>query len=470
MTVPDLVVIGAGAAGIGAARAARSKGASVLLVERDRIGGDCTFTGCVPSKTLIEAAARGENFSTALARVHQAIDTIAATESEDALRLEGIDVRIAEARFGEPGTVEIGYQRVKAPRVIIATGARPVVPPIAGLDTVPFLTSETLFNLKQLPQSLGVLGGGPIGVEMAQAFARLGSAVTIFEAADRLLPREEPLAASVITDRFVAAGIKVRTGVPVDEVRRAGSGHELELHLSDGSTESCSSLLVALGRRPETESLELQRAGIRVDPEGVIEVNGRLQTSARGVYAVGDAAEHLQFTHVGYEMGRIAAANALARVPRKRFRKEALPWVTFTDPEVARVGLTEAEAARSGAQVAFLPMSEVDRAVTAGRTEGFVELITARRPVLGTIAGGRFVGATIVAPRAGEMIQEVVLAMRSSMFPARVALATHAYPTWSMAVQQATAQFFGPFGGRSARPASPNEGSERDSSLTPSGP
>jgi pyruvate/2-oxoglutarate dehydrogenase complex dihydrolipoamide dehydrogenase (E3) component len=213
-------------------------------------------------------------------------------------------------------------------------------------------------------------------------------------------------------------------------------------------------LLVAVGRKPVTDGLGLDEAGVRVDRRGFIQVDSRLRTTASGIFAAGDVAEHLQFTHVAYETGRMAALNALARVPLHRFRTSSVPRVTFTDPEVARVGITESEAAAQGARVAFLPMTELDRAITAGRTEGFVKIIAGPRPILRRAAGGRVLGATIVAPRAGEMLHELVLAMRTGMFPARLALTTHAYPTWSMAVQQAAAQFFGEFGGRSARPTS----------------
>jgi len=209
-----------------------------------------------------------------------------------------------------------------------------------------------------------------------------------------------------------------------------------------------------VGRTPATNGLDLEAAGVAVDEGGLVRTDDRLRTSAEGVFAAGDVAEPLQFTHVAHETGRIAARNALARFPVRRFHPTRVPWVTFTDPEVARVGMSESDAARHGGQVAFLPMTEVDRAVTAGRTEGYIKIIVGPRKVLGRVAGGRLLGATVVAPRAGEMIHEVVLAMAVGMFPARLALTTHAYPTWSMAVQQAAAQLFGEFGGRRARAAS----------------
>lgn len=451
---PDLVVIGGGATGIGAARTARSKGASVVMVERGRIGGDCTFTGCVPSKAVIEAAERGDSFANTMAQAHRAVEQVAATESAAVLRHEGIDVVEGVARFTSPGTIDLDGKRVRTDRVVIATGARPAVPPIPGIESVEYLTNETLFDLSSLPSSVAVLGGGPLGVEMAQAFARLGSDVTIIESADRLLPREERLASATLGRVFTESGIAVRTGSTVEKVERLDNAPGVRLHLADASVVEAQALLVAVGRTPTSDGLGLDAAGVAVDRQGFVQVDDRLRTTARGIFAAGDVAQRLQFTHVAYATGRIAALNALSRVPVHRFRSAAVPWVTFTGPEVARVGLTEAEAAARGARVAFLPMTEVDRAIAAGRTDGFVKIIAGPRTLLRGTAGGRLLGATIVAPRAGEMIHEIVLGMRAGMFPARLALTTHAYPTWSMAVQQAAAQFFGEIGGRSARAAS----------------
>jgi pyruvate/2-oxoglutarate dehydrogenase complex dihydrolipoamide dehydrogenase (E3) component len=449
----DLVIIGAGAAGIGAARAARAKGAEVVLVEGGRVGGDCTFTGCIPSKTIIEAANRGDDFATAMTKVHRAVEHVAASESAEVLRHDGIDVREGTARLAGPHVVEVDGRALSARAVVIATGANPLIPRFPGIETVEYRTYETLFDLTSLPKSLSVLGGGPTGVEMAQAFARLGSVVTIVEGAERLLPSEEPLASATLQNVFARCGIEVRTGTTVERVEEIGGETSIRLHLRDGSRVETDVLLVAVGRAPATSGLGLEDAGVRVDRGGFIQVDSRLRTTARGVFAAGDVAQPLQLTHVAYETGRIAALNALARVPVHRFRPAAVPRVTFTDPEVARVGVTESQAAARGGRVAFLPMTELDRAITAGRTEGFVKVVAGPRTILRGTAGGRILGATIVAPRAGEMIHELVLAMRSGTFPARLALTTHAYPTWSMAIQQAAAQFFGEFGGRSARPA-----------------
>ena len=463
----DLIIVGGGSAGLGAARTARAQGASVLLVEQARVGGDCTFTGCVPSKAIIEAAGRGEGFDAAMKHARRAIDEVAATESAEVLRHEGIDVIEGTARFIGPRTLSVEGTGVHGGAVVIASGARPTVPSIAGLDSVPYITNETLFELTSLPESMAILGGGPIGVEMAQAFARLGATVTLVEVGDRLLSKEEPLASAVAARALREAGVTLRMGEAVDTVEARTPFPGVRLHVAGGPSVEASALLVAVGRTPTTGGLDLGAAGVAVDERGFVGVDDRLRTSAKGVFAAGDVAEPLQFTHVAYETGRIAARNALARLPLRRFHPDRVPWVTFTDPEVARVGLSESDAARSGGRVAFLPMAEVDRAVSAGRTEGYIKIIAGPRPVLGRLAGGRLLGATVVAPRAGEMVHELVLAMAAGMFPARLALTTHAYPTWSMAVQQAAAQLFGEFGGRRARPASahPGDGAEEWAAL-----
>ena len=450
----DLVVIGAGAAGIGAAQTARRRGASVALVERGPIGGDCTFTGCIPSKTLLDGASRGESFDAAMAAVRTAVETVAATESAPVLRKEGIDVIEGSASFTDRLTLTVDGKPIRAKSIVLATGASPAVPPIPGLESVPYLTNENIFELASLPRSLAILGGGPIGVEMAEAFARLGSKVTIVEGASQLLPREEPLAAEVIASAFSRLGIAQRTGSAVSSVEHGALGSGVTLRLADGSSVEADQLLVAVGRRPATSNLGLDAAGVDVDARGFVTVDSRLRTSAKGIFAAGDVAEALQFTHVAYQTGRIAATNALSHLPTHRFRSASVPWVTFTSPEVARVGMTEAEAAPRGGRVVFVPMTEVDRAITTRQTEGFVKIIAGPRPLLRNVAGGRILGATIVAPRAGEMLHEIVLAMQAGMFPARLALTVHAYPTWSMAIQQAAAQLFGEFGGRTARMAS----------------
>ena len=453
----DLLVIGGGAAGMAAARTAARLHKRVALVQDGPVGGDCTFTGCVPSKTLIEAADDGVPFDQAMSRVRDTVARIAATETADVLRGEGVDVVEGRAQLTGPGSVTVAGRALTAPRMILALGAGPMVPDIPGLRDSEHLTNETVWVLRTRPDSLTVLGGGAIGCELAQAFARLGTRVTVVEAMDRLLAKEEPEAGAVIGAALARDGVEVCLGTKVTAVRRPADG-VVRVELDDGSTVDSAQLLVAVGRRPATDGLDLAAAGVQVDERGYIKVDERLRANGGRVYAVGDVNGGLQFTHAADEMGRTAALNALRFPLRLRFRSDAVPWVTFTRPEVARVGMSEADAAEHGGRVAHLPMSAVDRAIAAGRTEGFITLIAGPRLLSRNLAGGRLLGATIVAERAGEMIHEVALAMRVGAFTGRLAQTVHAYPTWSTGVRSAAAQFFFELDGRQARPAEARDG------------
>lgn len=443
----DLIIIGGGAAGLGAARAGQWSNADTLLITDGPPGGDCTFTGCIPSKTLLSAARDGMGFVDAMARVRSTVERIAATETSDVLRSSGIEVIEGRASLATHDTVVVGEQRITAPRIVIATGGRPSLPPIAGIDTVDVQTSETLFALDRQPATLGIIGGGPVGCEMAEAFARLGTSVTLFEASTRLLPREEAEASSIIESALGLLGVDVRTATSVERVDSA-----IRVHTATGSVE-VEVLLVAVGRVANTGGLALDELGVALDDRGFIATDARLRTSLRGVYAAGDVTGTLLFTHAADEMGRMAASNALGKGYGGRYRSDRTPWVTFTAPEVARIGVTEAEAAAMGGRVAYLPLREMDRAITDGAEEGFIKLIAGPKLISRRVFGGRIIGATIVAPRAGEMINEVALLMRSGGFTGRLAQTVHAYPTWGYGIQKAAGQFFGPVDGREAVPA-----------------
>ena len=452
----DLVVVGGGAGGLVAAREARRRGARVVLVQDGPLGGDCTFTGCVPSKALLAAAAQGNSYDQAMTRVHAAVDHIAATEDAAALAREGIDVISGYARFRTPTSIDVDGTTVRSKRFIVATGAQALVPPIPGLRENAPLTNETLFQLDQLPVSLAILGGGPIGCEMAQAFARLGSQVTLIEAEDRLLPREEPEASAVIAVVLARDGVAVRVGSKVTLVERSHGG-AVTVHTESGEAATATHLLAAIGRAPSGRGFGLEEMGVAIDERGAITVDDTMATNVDGIWAVGDVTGRLQFTHVAGRMAWIATANALSKLAHlRRFRLDTrvIPWATFTSPEVAHVGLTEAEAAQRhpGAMVAHLPLTHVDRAIAVGATDGFVTLIAAPRRGTRHLGGGRLVGATVVAPTGGELIHEAALTMRTNMFVGRLAQTTHAYPSWSMAIQQTALQFFGEAGGLRARP------------------
>lgn len=457
MSRHDVVVIGGGTGGLTAAREANRRGAWTVLISDGPLGGDCTHTGCVPSKALLDAAARGQSFAEAMATVHQRIEEVAATEDADTLVREGIAVLSGRARLTGDRGVDVDGRRIEGRHIILATGARAAVPPIPGLREQPHLTNETIFDLDSQPRRLAILGGGAIGVELAQAFRGLGSDVTIVEAQSRLLPVEEPEASAVIDARFRCRGIDLRSGARVERVEPGQTG-DVCLRLGDGTTVVADQLLVATGRTPTTAGLGLADAGVEVDERGFIRTDETLATTASGIWAIGDVTGRMPFTHAAGRMAFVAVANALSKMPlrKARFDSRPIPWVTFTSPEVARVGMTERDAADHGGRVAFLPLSEVDRGRITGDIDGFVKLIAGPRRLLGNVGGGRLLGATIVAPTAGEMIGQVALAMRTNMFTGRLAQATQAYPTWSMGIQETATQFFMTQRGHTARDARPH--------------
>lgn len=426
----DLLVVGAGSAGLVGARTAASLGASVLLVERGRTGGDCLWTGCVPSKALLAAAdlaadARRASrlgvhadrvrvdFGQVMAHVHAAIKTIEPVDSPAALHDAGVAVAHGALRFTGPRSVDIDGVGVRFRQALIATGSRPAVPPIPGLAAAAPLTSETVWDLTELPGRLAVLGGGTIGCELGQAFARLGSAVTIVEGADRLLPGEDPDASRLVTDAMIEDGVTVHTGQSIVEV----SGQTLVL--ADGQRVEADAVLVAVGRHPDTATLEPQAAGVALDELGFVTVDERLSTSNPRIRAAGDVTGHPQFTHAGGVHGSTAATNAVLGLRRRADR--TIPRVTFTSPEVAAVGAPTA-GSHPGGTVRTVAHDEVDRAVTDGRTPGLARVVTDPR--------GRIAGATVVGPRAGETLAELTLAVRRGLRTRDLAGSMHPYPTY----------------------------------------
>ncbi len=476
MSDVDLIVIGAGATGLAAARAARKAGRSVALVEKARPGGDCTHFGCVPSKTLLDIAHRvsaareaqqwglesvGDvDFAKVMVRVHQVIGQIEQDESVDQLRSEGITVVDGWARFTGPRAVDVDGRELTAGRFVLATGAHAAVPPIPGLDQVPYLDNKTLFGLTERPAHLLVMGGGAIGVELSQAFAGLGSRVTLVEGAPRILTKEEPEVAAVMTSVLEGNGVDVRAGTSVERVSAGPT-----LHLSDGTSVSGSHLLVAVGRRPATAGMDLDKAGVELGKPGQVVTDRYLQTTAAHIFAAGDCTTPLQFTHVGDEQGRLAARNAFASTGRPgfaggraRFDDRVVPWVTFTEPEVGRVGLTEQQAYDSygeRARVAVVRLDEMDRSRTAGRTDGYIKLIAGPRTGLSAKALDRVVGMTAVCPTGGELAAQVAVAMRTGMLAGRLAQTIAPYPTHALGLRLAAARLFGEFSGATWRPARP---------------
>jgi pyruvate/2-oxoglutarate dehydrogenase complex dihydrolipoamide dehydrogenase (E3) component len=452
----DVIVVGGGTAGLTAALAARHEGASVALVEREgRIGGECTFRGCVPSKALIEVGrvvfeARrlaGEGilaevplptFSAVAARRDAVVEQVARAELDERFSSVGIEVMHGKAVFSGEHELRVDERVLYGRRFVVATGSLPAIPPIPGLEAISYLTNDTVFELRELPARLLVLGGGPTGLELAQAFQRLGSVVTVVEQSNRLLPHDEPEAGALAGDILRAEGIDLRLETEATAARRESGDIVLETDAGDCRGDA---VLVAVGRRGAVEGLALDLAGVYCDG-GYVSIDARCRTSARHVFAAGDVTGGLQFTHVATHQGSVAGRNAAGK--RAKRDERVVPWVTYLDPELAHVGLTEQEAHSKYGEirVATYPMAGVDRARIEERTLGFVKLVTRRRGLLGWLGGGELVGAQIVGPHAGELIQECALAMRTRAFAGRLAQTIHPYPAMSMAVQQGAAQLF----------------------------
>ncbi len=469
MTDYDLVVLGGGATGLAAARSARKAGRRVALVEAARPGGDCTHFGCVPSKALLETARRvhaartgasygftstvAVDFPAVMERVHAVIADIERDESPELLATQGIDLLADWGVVTGPTSIDVGGKPYSFERLVVASGSRAFVPPIDGLADVPYLDNKNVFSLTELPEHLVVLGGGPIGIELAQAFRRLGAQVTVIEGAPTLLGREEPEAQVAVTAALEREGVTVRVGTTAVKVEPGPV-----LHLDDGSTVSGSHLLVAVGRTPATDRLGLETAGVLLD-KGRVVTDAHLRAGDT-VWAAGDCTSKLQFTHVGDEQGRMAARNAFAGpLPWQRatWDDRVVPWVTFTEPEVGHVGLTEQQAYDAHGAKAMVSTAwdrHGDRARTAGETGGFVKLIALPGPVGGLVTG-KLLGMTAVGPMAGELIAEGALSMRTGSLLGRMAQTIHAYPTWSLTTRYAAAQFFDR-GREPARPASPS--------------
>ncbi|MGE0621795.1 MAG: NAD(P)/FAD-dependent oxidoreductase [Pseudomonadales bacterium] len=450
----NLIVIGGGSAGLIAALIGATVRAKVLLIERDRMGGDCLNTGCVPSKALIRAARAAHEVRTAgrfgihagepavdfpavMARVRDVIASIEPKDSMARYRSLGVDCLAGDAVLEDGHHVRVrtaeGERRISARRIVLATGAEPVVPPVPGLREMKPLTSESVWSLESLPARLLVMGGGPIGCELAQSFARLGSAVTLIDMEDRLLPREDPETSRLLEAVFQREGIDVRLAHRAVDVTAAGSGHGGVLGAETGSGRveiPFDGILVAVGRRARRDA-GLEAAGIAQNPDGTIAVDRYLRTSLPTVLACGDAAGPYQFTHMASHQAWFAAVNGLfGRLWKFPVNYAVVPWATYTDPEVARVGLSETDAAAQGVSVEVVRygLDDLDRALTEGQAEGWVKVLV--KP--GT---DRILGAQVVGAEAGELIGEFVLAMTHGLGLKKLMGTIHVYPTRMEAVK-----------------------------------
>ncbi|PIR18053.1 MAG: pyridine nucleotide-disulfide oxidoreductase [Deltaproteobacteria bacterium CG11_big_fil_rev_8_21_14_0_20_49_13] len=431
-----LIVIGAGSGGLVVAAGAAGLGAKVALVEKHKMGGDCLNAGCVPSKAIIRSAKiihdartaerfglQSHNFDikldSVLASVREVQEKIAPHDSVERFTSLGVDVRLGEYRFISPNQISNGKETLEAKRFVIATGASPFVPPIPGMDKIPYLTSDNVWQLKELPKNLIVLGGGPIGAELAQTFARLGSHVTVVEMADRLLIREDPEVSELVKERFEAEGLTVLLKTKAEQIDGG-----LIVSGPDGQKRKITfdRILVAVGRAPNVNGLGLEKAGVQYDKKGV-KTDATLRTTAKNIYACGDIVGPYQFTHTADFQARLILRNAL--FPGKsKIDYRVVPWCTFTEPEVARVGLNESEAKQNSVahDVYQYSFSDLDRAVCDREFEGFIKVLTHK----GT---DQILGVTLVGSHAGDLLHELALAMHQKIGLKKVATMIHVYPT-----------------------------------------
>ena len=449
----DLVVIGGGAGGLVVASVAAQLGLDVVLINKEEaMGGDCLHYGCVPSKALLKSASVAhivrqakrwgigseapEVDMQAVNRViKNAIDTIQVHDSRERFEALGCEVISGEARFCGHSEVEVGDSRISAKHFVVATGSSAWVPPIKGLNEVEFLTNEDMFSLQTLPKSMIILGGGPVGVEMAQAYSRLGTAVTIIELASRLLPRMDQDSSAILADVLSSEGVDLEFNqevVSVSEYAGTENKTEKQVTLKDGTSLRAEALLVAIGRRPVVDSLNLDQAGIEFNASG-IKVNRKMQTSNRKVFACGDVTGEMPLTHVAELQAGIVIANLIFKLPKK-INYDVIPAVVYSDPEVAQVGISVEQCnALAKGEVYQFEVGQLDRAVTDNSKVGVARILT---------DNGRIVGAHIIAPHAGELIHELALAVQNRMKVSKLTALVHAYPSYSQLNKRLAGQYY----------------------------
>jgi pyruvate/2-oxoglutarate dehydrogenase complex dihydrolipoamide dehydrogenase (E3) component len=441
----DITIIGGGSGGLTAARLAQALGARVCLIDKERLGGDCLHYGCVPSKSLIHVARVAEQARHAaaigLAPAQLAVDmpkvtayvqgVIDRAAQAEQTYTAGVDVRFGRFAFTSKHKFMLDGDQFSSQSFIIATGSRPAIPPIDGLAESGFLTNEQTFDLLHLPPTLTVVGGGPIGCELAQALARLGSKVTIVQGPDRLLPREDQEVSQAIAETFAREGITVITGARMRRVWHDGADKVVVAQRGEGQIEVCGSeILVTLGRVPNVEGLNLEAAGVEYTKQGIT-VDAHLQTTTRNIYAIGDVIGGYLFSHMAAYHAGVAVRNVLVPIKRTKVSYTALPWVTFTDPEAARIGMTEEQAMRQGPiRVIRFPYTAIDRAQTEAEAYGFIKLVLGAR-------NDRILGAHMAGAHSGELLAELALAIKHKLGLDAIFSTIHAYPTYTTGLQQA---------------------------------
>lgn len=450
----DLIIIGGGVGGLVAASGGAQLGARVALVERSSLGGDCLNAGCVPTKRLVRSALIASligraaefgidagpmkvNFQKVMESMRAIQAEVGKNDAPERFKKMGVEVVFGKGQFKDKHTFDVNGRLLSGKRFIIATGSGPVILPVPGLKESGVLTNETALRLERLPGSMVILGGGPIGIEFAQIFSRLGSKVTVIEKLGQILPREEKELAEMLKSMLEAEGIKIETCTEVTNVKREGALKEIAASCPTGDKlYRADEIMIAIGRSPNVEGLNLEAAGVEYDRRKGIKTDSLLRTTTPHIYACGDVAGKFAFTHVAeYESG-VALSNALFPLIRRKADYRVVPWVTFTDPELARVGLTEDEARNGDKYVKVFRhyFKDTDRAVIDGEGRGVVKLVCDRK--------NRILGAHILGPRAGELLHEYVLAMRAGLPITEISKAIHVYPTASQAVKRACDQYY----------------------------
>ena len=449
----DLVVIGGGAGGLVVASVASQLGLDVVLINKEEnMGGDCLHYGCVPSKALLKSASIAHTVNHAdrwgvaashpvidmaniNAAVKKAVDTIQVHDSRERFESLGCEVITGEAHFISDSQIEVNDKTIAAKRFVIATGSSVWTPPIKGLDSINYLTNEDMFSLPKLPESLIVLGGGPVGVEMAQAYSRLGSKVMIVELAPRILSREDEQSSEILTEVLSAEGVSIRVNSEVVEVRTSDkntSNKNKQIILKDGNVLEAEEILIAIGRRAVVDSLALDKANVIYDAKG-IKVNRKMQTSNKKIYACGDVTGEMQLTHIAELQAGIVLANMIFKLPKK-INYDVIPSVVYTDPEVAQVGISVEECKKMPhGEVYQFDVAKLDRAITDGHEKGMATVLTRK---------GRIVGAHIIAPHAGELIHELALAIQEKMKVSKLTSLVHAYPSYSQLNKRLAGQYY----------------------------
>lgn len=457
----DVAVIGGGAAGLTSAGMAASFGAKTIMIEAKRLGGDCTWYGCVPSKALLKAAKvvhtvrtagkfgikaniENVNLKEVLKVVHKIQDDVYNVADDPAIYEKmGVEVINGTAGFVDKRSIEIEssdgkIRKITSKYFVIATGSAPKIPTIDGIYDVPFLTNETIFTSEELPSKMVIIGGGPIGIEMSQAFRRFGSEVSIIDLAESILGKDDPELTSVLKEKLLEEGINIYHNSSIQKVGQTETGIKVIVKNNKSNEEfelECDKLLVSAGRKANINSLNLEAAGIESNKRGIV-INAKCRTTQSNIYACGDVAGTFQFTHYAEHMAKVAVSNMLLKLPFK-IDKENVPWVTYTDPEIAHVGLTESELQKKNIkyEIYRFPYSKIDRAVTESENHGFIKVLAANR-------SGKIYGADIVGHDAGEMISEFSLAKRNGVTLRKMADTIHPYPTYGLGNRRAADQWY----------------------------